>query len=239
MLAWGDVAGVTLWDVATGASLGRIVDGRGGGAGAIAFSPNEPLLAVVRGGWVGNGPVEGGGDVELWDIARRTRIATLKVDKTPGNKNNVLGLSAAFSSDGRTLATGGIDRLVHLWDVRTRKLDREIEQNVGNAVWALDFTPDGSRLAMSGGDPYASLWQVASGEQLGPRLGGAGSREAVIDLSPDGRRLLMTHSDGEGAIWEVDPVSWEERACRLANRTLTRDEWDEFVPGRPYEPACG
>jgi hypothetical protein len=51
--------------------------------------------------------------------------------------------------------------------------------------------------------------------------------------------MLMTHSDGRGAIWEVDPAAWAERACTLANRTLTREEWAEFLPGRNYDPACG
>jgi len=73
---------------------------------------------------------------------------------------------------------------------------------------------------------------------LGPRLGGVGSREATIDLSSDGRRLLMTHGDGKGAVWDIEPESWARRACTLANRTLTRKEWQEFLPGRPYEPAC-
>jgi hypothetical protein len=60
----------------------------------------------------------------------------------------------------------------------------------------------------------------------------------MLDLSSDGRRLLMTLSNGEGAVWDVDPESWAERACRIANRTLTREEWEEFLPGRPYDPAC-
>jgi hypothetical protein len=65
-----------------------------------------------------------------------------------------------------------------------------------------------------------------------------GGREALIDLSSDGRRLLMTNGDGTGAVWDIDPESWARRACALANRTLTREEWKEFLPGRPYEPAC-
>ncbi len=238
MIATAASNGVTLWDAATGASLGRILEGSGGDPGAVAFSPTGPVLAFVHGGWAYGGPVEGGGDAEIWDVARRARIATLKVDTVAGHEGYVLGWTVAFSPDGRTLATGGADLLVHLWDVRTGKLLRELEQNVGNAVWALEFGPDGSVLAMSGGDPYASLWDVATGAPLGPRLGGVGSREATIDLSSDGRRLLMTHGDGKGAVWDVDPESWARRACTLANRTLTRKEWREFLPGRPYEPAC-
>ena len=60
----------------------------------------------------------------------------------------------------------------------------------------------------------------------------------MLDLSPDGRRLLMTSGNGQGAVWNIDPVTWAQRACTLANRTLSREEWEEFLPGRRYGPAC-
>ena len=66
----------------------------------------------------------------------------------------------------------------------------------------------------------------------------AGDRRTMIDLSPDGRYLLEMHGNGQGALWDVDPESWLRRACDLAGRTLTPEEWAEFLPGRPYEPAC-
>ena len=226
MLATAGGGGVALWDVATGAPLGLIGNSRN--AGDVAFSPTEPLVAFIVDGYLQSG----GGDAEIWDVARRSLVTTLPIDAA-----DVLGWAVAFSPDGHTLATGGIDPLVHLWDVRTGKLIRELEQNVGNAVWALDFSPDGRMLAISGGDSFASLWDVASGAQIGPRLG-VGSREAMLDLSPDGRRLLMTNGNGQGAVWNLHPESWAQRACTLANRTLTREEWEEFLPGRPYEPAC-
>ncbi len=236
MLATSGKDGVKLWDVATGAALGRV--GGGSYVSDVAFHPTEPVVAFVYEGWRGPGPVDGGGDAEIWDTERRVRIAKLTVDTTPGSdKGYVLGLAVAFSRDGRTLATAGIDKLVHIWDVRTGKLVRELEQNVGNAVWELDFSPDGKMLAIAGGDSFASLWDLATGAQIGLRLG-AGSRESMLDLSADGRSLLITSGNGEGALWEIDPQSWPERACALANRTLTREEWEEFLPGRPYEPAC-
>jgi hypothetical protein len=60
----------------------------------------------------------------------------------------------------------------------------------------------------------------------------------MLDLSPDGRQLLMTTGNGQGAIWDIDPESWKQRSCAIANRALTREEWKEFLPGRAYQPAC-
>jgi hypothetical protein len=57
-------------------------------------------------------------------------------------------------------------------------------------------------------------------------------------VSADGRQLLMTSANGEGAVWDIDVKSWTRRACGLANRRLSREEWATFLPGRPYAPAC-
>ena len=203
---------------------GDVVDaiGTGVAAGDVAFSPAGSTLAFVH---------EHGGDAEIWDVARRSRIARLPVHSEKSY------YAIAFSPDGRTLATGSLDDpLVRVWDVRTRKLIAELDQGSAGSL-TLDFSPDGRTLAVSGFEPVASLWDVATGVRIGPTLT-SGSRRAEIDLSPDGRRLLLTHADGRGAIWDVDPESWARRACTLANRTLTLEEWEDFLPGRAYEPAC-
>ncbi|MGB7983357.1 MAG: hypothetical protein WCF36_21475 [Candidatus Nanopelagicales bacterium] len=42
---------------------------------------------------------------------------------------------------------------------------------------------------------------------------------------------------------EMDPEEWESAACQVAARKLTtdeltKDEWNRFVPGISYSPAC-
>jgi WD40 repeat protein len=221
--------GVTLSDVTTGAALASI--GGGGAAGAVAFSPTEPLVAFAREGL----RAAGDGDAEIWSVPEGSPVRILS--PVGGGEDYFLGWAVAFSPDGRLVASPRDNRSVGIWDVRTGELVREIDPNVGAAVLALDFSPDGRTLAVAGGDSFASLWDVATGAQVGPRLT-AGGRGSMIDLSPDGRRLLETHANGKGAVWDVDPESWKRRACAVANRTLTSDEWEAFLPGRAYEPAC-
>jgi WD40 repeat protein/tRNA A-37 threonylcarbamoyl transferase component Bud32 len=224
ILATAAPYGVNLWKVATGEGLGTIGLEEGLAVGDVAFSPAGSILGFVH---------ERGGTAEVWDAARRSQITTLPVD----SDSTFAGEAIGFSPDGRTLATGGLDDpIVHVWDVDTGELIRELDQGSAGAK-TLDFGPDGRILAVSGFAPVASLWDVDTGARIGPTLT-AGSRRADIDLSPDGRELLMTAADGRGALWDVDPESWAQRACRLANRTLTPDEWEEVLPGRPYEPAC-
>ena len=218
-LATASSRGVTFWDATSGALLGQMR--KTGPAHGLSFSSDGQLLAFARG-------FKGGAEVR--DTATDTSLAT--VDGLPYTAD----WSVALSPDGRTLAVGGWGTAVRVVDVGTGKLVHELDL-AGTGAYALEFSPDGRILAVSGFENVASLWDVATGAQIGPRLT-AGSRRTLLDLSPDGRRLLVTTGNGEGAVWDIEPESWERRACVLANRTLTREEWEEFLPGRPYEPAC-
>ena len=143
----------------------------------------------------------------------------------------------AFSPDGRTSHVGGSASSSASGTLRTGKLLRKLDQGFAG-VLTLDFSPDGRYLAASASSPWPRSGTSRPGpDRPGPDGRTRGRRRSTC--RSDGRDLLVTHGNGQGAIWDLDPESWAQRACAIANRTLTREEWEEFLPGRPYEPACG
>jgi WD40 repeat protein len=146
-LVVGDRDVVKTLDVATGQERARWRR-PGKAVFAASFSPNGRQLAVIG--------LESA-DVELWDVAGASVARTLV-----GHAGDVAAV--AFSPDGRTLASGGLDRTIRLWDLTTGRLLRAANAH-GARISALAFAPDGRCLVSVGYDRTVRFWQVAS-EQL-------------------------------------------------------------------------
>jgi WD40 repeat protein len=95
----------------------------------------------------------GDGTVRLWDIAMRSKVATLE-----GHRWSVESL--VFSWDGGTLASGSRDRTVRLWDVGTQR-EIAILKGHTNDVNSLAFSWDGGTLASGSEDGTVLLWDMS------------------------------------------------------------------------------
>jgi hypothetical protein len=86
-------------------------------------------------------------------------------------------------------------------------------------------------LAAGGADGTVRLIDLASHERLALTLTGSAGLLFAGDV-------LLTLGDGRGTRWDFRPAEWSRRACALAGRPLSREEWATALPGRPYAPAC-
>jgi serine/threonine protein kinase/WD40 repeat protein len=107
---------------------------------------------------------------------------------------------AAFSPDGRTLATAGRDGTVRLWDVATQRERASVGESPG-PVARLAFLNDGT-LAAVGEAGGVRLWDVARGQErptaLAPPEG-----VRLLTLSPDGRLMAGATADANVRVWEA------------------------------------
>jgi WD40 repeat protein len=166
------------WDLRAGTNSALATD-----AQKVLFSPDGRTLAAFR----------GAGSVQFWDAATRLPRANIAID-IPSSGTSA-GLPefrfpphAAFSSDGRLLATSGSDDTIRLWEVATGKL-RGVCTGHKQAVTSVAFSPDGKTLASASDDSTLKFWNVATQQELLTvrRLGG--TLRSLL-FSPDGRVLV-------------------------------------------------
>lgn len=108
-----------------------------------------------------------------------------------GHKGPVSAL--AFSPDSASLASGGRDHEIHIWDLAARGERRAISGHDG-PVLCLAYSPDGASLASGGEDNTIRIWDVATGQQKSIF---SESRDHVLGVafSPDGLLLASASKD--------------------------------------------
>src|SRR5829696_2261932 len=226
---------VQLWDVDSRSRVGREIAPGRGSVLSLAFSRDGTLLAT--------GSYRG--QVDLWDVAMRERRGTpMRVadDGIP---------SVALDPSGRLVAAGGATGPVRVWRAGDQRPAFPPLSGHTAPVTGAAFDPGGSYLATTSLLGGTRLWDPETGLGYGDELVAAarpGSLTPSSDLpflglgnafSPDGKVLAVAGVETRPMLWDVDPAVWRRRACAIAGRNLSREEWKLYLPpGKRYRATC-
>jgi WD40 repeat protein len=119
-------------------------------------------------------------------------------------------LALAFSSDGRYLASGGMDKVAKVWDTTNWECWQTL---TGQQSWTttVAFSPQpiasvaspNYQLLVGGGDRSIRRWDLTTGTCLATYTGHTNWVWSIV-YSPDGTKIYSASEDETIKIWHVD-----------------------------------
>ncbi len=176
--------GLGVWEVATGKPLplDHVL------LTHVAFSPDGSSLY---------GTLSGFGGIDILDLAKGRREWC---DFPPGIQR--AEAAVALSPDGRTFATDGGPRVLHLWNWPGPKDRADVGGCHVDRVNAMVFTPDGRNLLTASDDRTVRLWDLANGQNL--KTFRNEYRAVALQVSANGRRVVVATEGLSGlTLWDL------------------------------------
>lgn len=216
---------VTVWDLETA----KVVDelkppASSGGITAVAFSPDGSDLAAAYANY----------GIEIFYLAKPRQSGTAV------NVTDVV-FSLGYTPSGSVLLAGDALGNVETFAADDLRPTATLPGD-GSTIFGLSVAADGRTLATADDAGFLQLWDLATGQKLGPAIN-VGSPVLGLSFAPN-RKLLVT-ADNSGTIvlwpsllWSTDLHDFASDLCPRLALNLSASQWDQYVPGRPYQTIC-
>ncbi len=203
---WGDT--IYLWNLATRERTAALTDPDGVGVTGLAFDPRGSILAAA----------DSLGDVCLFNLGTRKRIATLGIGVNPNNDSDN---EVVFSPDGDAVADIYYDD-IYVWQTATGRTAAVLHEPGVRGIKSVAFSPDGKTVAAAVLNGRVYLWDTAT-RALAFTVHDPGSQGVEsVTFSPDGKTLAAADYNGNIYLWDT--------ASRTITATLHGDGSENAGP---------
>lgn len=175
---------------------------------SVALSPDQHLLAIgtgqsgLRSSWHSADRLAS--HIQLWDLTTGKKVAEMEGHGTFVN-------AMAFSPDGKTLLSGGIDPTLKIWRTSDGYLQTSIKLHK-EGVTAVAFSPDGTQFAFGRANGAIEIRQTSDGRLLHSLQSQEKLSVSDLKFDFDGKLLISeygyestAYTSGQGAvqIWQA------------------------------------
>ncbi|XP_077374021.1 protein NEDD1 isoform X2 [Festucalex cinctus] len=179
------------------------------------FNPHSGSHAVAQACWTANNQhvvsASSGGDKIAVTGVKSSGVPLLELGQGKGQTR------VSLSSSSQFLASGGLDRCVHIWDLKTSRLQRSLK-DLADEVTCVSFNANDSLLASGSAGGHLVLYSLTT--NTSSKVFGHGSQQPVRDLGLSWlkRSLLGSVSDGGClTLWDANTQK-ELHAFRAAHK---------------------
>ena len=193
-----------------------LLEGLGGAVRFIAWSPDDSMIATVR-----------GSDVRIWDLTTLKERFSVQGDGISPNRG------VSWSHDGKCLAIGHLDGRIKFIDAESGDQHFEV-QHLRDEVAAISFAPDGMHMALGYKRGVLEVWNWQSRTSRFS-LRAHNNTVTSVAWSPDSTRIVTGSNDGTTKLFdaqygdellviqdsagEVKSVDWSADGRRIASGT--------------------
>ncbi|KAG9390422.1 Protein tyrosine kinase [Carpediemonas membranifera] len=164
----------------------QTIEGHSRAVSSVAFLPDGTR---VTGSWDGT--------IKLWD-----KRGVCKMTMKHGGHVWCI----AVSPGGSTIASGGGDHKIKLWD-QTGRLVKTLKKHANN-VRGLAFSTDGKTLVSGSDDKTVRSWDVATGKCR--TMEGHSNWVYSVAISPDGKTIVSGSYDNTIKVWDAESGRLEQ-----------------------------